>query len=64
LRHVVQTACRRALVSAFIGTPLQLELLAPGDRHTVSDLVATWARNVETWAQQPLPRANGRIQHE
>jgi len=41
----VQTACRRALVSAFIGTPPQLELLAPGERHSVSDLVATWAAN-------------------
>jgi len=61
-RHLVQTACRRALVSAFIGTPLQLELLAPGERHTVSDLVASWAANVEAWAQQPLSRPNGKDQ--
>jgi predicted nucleic acid-binding Zn-ribbon protein len=45
-RHQVQSACRRALISAFIGTPLQLELLAPGERHKVTDLVASWARNV------------------
>jgi len=59
-RHLVQTACRRALVSAFIGTPLQLELLAQGERHTVSDLVASWAANVKAWAKQLLPRANGK----
>jgi chromosome segregation ATPase len=46
-RHLVQAACRRALISAFIGTPLQLELLAPGERHKVTDLVSTWARNVQ-----------------
>ena len=60
-RHQVQTACRRALISAFIGTPLQLELLAPGGRHTVAALVDTWARNAEAWAKQALPRkANGK----
>jgi predicted nucleic acid-binding Zn-ribbon protein len=51
-QHQVQSACRRALVSAFIGTPLQLELLPPSGRHTVADLVATWVRNVEGWANQ------------
>jgi hypothetical protein len=60
-RHQVQTACRRALISAFIGTPLQLELLAPGGRHTVAALVAVWARNAEVWAKRALPRrANGK----
>jgi hypothetical protein len=59
-RHLVQAACRRALISAFIGSPLQLELLAPGERHTVASLVSTWARNVEIWANQPSPRTNGR----
>ena len=59
-RHLVQAACRRALISAFLGSPLQLELLAPGERHTVAGLVATWARNVEIWANQQSPRTNGR----
>jgi hypothetical protein len=59
-RHLAQAACRRALISAFIGSPLQLELLAPGERHTVASLVATWARNVEIWANQQSPRTNGR----
>jgi hypothetical protein len=60
-RFQVQTACRRALISAFIGTPLQLELLAPGGRHTVANLVAVWAGNAEAWAKQALPRrANGK----
>jgi predicted nucleic acid-binding Zn-ribbon protein len=60
-RHQVQSACRRALISAFIGTPLQLDpLLAPGERHRVTDLVASWARNVEAWARQAPARANGK----
>ena len=58
--HQVQSACRRALISAFIGTPLQLELLAPGERHKVTDLVASWARNVEAWARQAPARTNGK----
>ena len=43
--HVVQSACRRALISAFIGTSLQLQFLAPGERHTIADLVGSWVRN-------------------
>jgi hypothetical protein len=58
--HQVQSACRRALISAFIGTPLQFQLTAIGERHTVTDLVGSWARNVEAWAKQALPRANGK----
>ena len=58
--HVAQSACRRALISAFIGTPLQLQLLAPGDRHTVADLVATWVENARGWITQSMRRANGR----
>jgi hypothetical protein len=62
-RHQVQAACRRALISAFIGSPLQLELLAPGERRSVSSVVASWAENAETWAKQGIataPKANGR----
>jgi predicted nucleic acid-binding Zn-ribbon protein len=60
-RFQVQTACRRALIAAFIGSPLRLELLAPGGRHTVANLVAAWAGNAEAWAKQALPRrANGK----
>jgi hypothetical protein len=53
-QHQVQSACRRALIAAFIGTPLQLELLPPTGRHTVADLVGTWVRNVEGWANQKM----------
>ncbi|SRR6266446_317363 len=62
-RHQVQSACRRALISAYIGSPLQLELLAPAERRTVAHLVEVWARNVEVWANQPIdmaPTINGR----
>jgi hypothetical protein len=58
--HQVQSACRRALISAFIGTPLQFQLLAIGERHTVSNLVGSWARNVEAWARQAPARTNGK----
>jgi hypothetical protein len=58
--HQVQSACRRALISAFIGTPLQFQQLAIGERHTVSNLVGSWARNVEAWARQAPPRTNGK----
>jgi hypothetical protein len=58
--HVVQSACRRALVSAFVGTPLQLQLLAPGERHTIANLVATWVQNVRGWTNQFQRRPNGR----
>jgi hypothetical protein len=59
-RFQVQTACRRALIAAFIGSPLRLELLAPGGRHTVANLVAAWAGNAEAWANRALPRSNGK----
>jgi hypothetical protein len=59
-RHQVKTACRRALIAAFIGSPLQLELLAPGGRHTVAALVDAWARNAEIWANRAPPKANGK----
>jgi hypothetical protein len=36
--HQVRVACQRALVAAFIGTPLQFQILAPNERHTVTDL--------------------------
>jgi hypothetical protein len=58
--HVVQSASRRALIAAFIGTPLQLQLLAPGERHTMASLVATWVENVRGWTNQSSRRANGR----
>jgi hypothetical protein len=46
----VRVACQRALVAAFIGTPLQSQLLAPNQRHSVSDLVNSWASAAEAWA--------------
>jgi hypothetical protein len=48
--HQVRVACQRALVAAFIGTPLQFQILAPNERHTVTDLANSWANAAETWA--------------
>jgi hypothetical protein len=52
---MVRTGCRRALLSALIGTDLQVELLPPPERHTFSYLVDAWSRGVEAWAAQRLP---------
>jgi predicted nucleic acid-binding Zn-ribbon protein len=46
----VRVACQRALVAVFIGTPLQSQLLPPNERHTVVDLVGSWANAAEAWA--------------
>jgi hypothetical protein len=46
-RHQVQAVCRRALIAAFIGSPLQLQLLAPGQRYTMAGLVDRWVGNIE-----------------
>ena len=46
-RHQVQAVCRRALIAAFIGSPLQLQLLAPGQRYTMAGLVDSWVGNIK-----------------
>jgi hypothetical protein len=46
----VRVACQRALISAFIGSPLQIEIIAPNARHTVTELVNSWANGAKTWA--------------
>jgi hypothetical protein len=45
----VKVACQRALVAAFIGSPLQFQLLAPNARHSISDPVNSWANAAEAW---------------
>jgi hypothetical protein len=46
----VRVACQRALIAAFIGSPLQSQILAPNERHTMADLVNSWANAAKTWA--------------
>jgi hypothetical protein len=46
----VRVACQRALLAAFIGSPLQIEIIAPNQRHTVTDLANSWANAAKTWA--------------
>jgi hypothetical protein len=49
-------------MSAFIGSPLQLELLAKSERHSVAELVAAWTRSTKVWADQaigPTTKADG-----
>jgi hypothetical protein len=58
----VQVACQRALIAAFIGTPLQFQLLAPNARHSISDLANSWASAAEAWAARDAAR-NSRLQH-
>jgi hypothetical protein len=45
----VRVACQRALLAAFIGSPLQFQILAPNERHTMADLVNSWANAARTW---------------
>lgn len=46
----VKVACQRALVAAFIGSALQFQIIAPNERHTMADLVNSWANAAKTWA--------------
>ena len=48
--HQIRIASQRALVAAFVGTPLQVQILAPNERHTMADLVSSWANSAKTWA--------------
>jgi hypothetical protein len=46
----VRVACQRALLAAFIGSPLQIEIIPPNARHTVTELANSWANAARTWA--------------
>jgi hypothetical protein len=46
----VRVTCQRALVAAFIGSPLQFQILAPNERHTMAELVNSWANAAMMWA--------------
>jgi hypothetical protein len=48
--HQIRIATQRSLIAAFIGSPLQFQILAPNERHTMADLVNSWANAAQTWA--------------
>jgi hypothetical protein len=48
--HVVRITSQRALIATFIGSPLQIQMIAPNERHTMAYLVNSWADGAETWA--------------
>jgi hypothetical protein len=48
--HQIRIASQRSLIAAFIGSPLQFQVLAPNERHTMADLVNSWANGAKTWA--------------
>jgi len=58
--HVIQSASRRALISAFNRTPLQVEQLAPSERRSMADLAASWLHNIETNADRTTVKSNGK----
>jgi hypothetical protein len=48
--HQIRIASQRSLIAAFIGSPLQFQIIAPNERHTMADLVNSWANAAKTWA--------------
>lgn len=54
--QILRVASRRALVSGLIGTDLEVEMLAPRERHSFSELIQQWSAGIEGWAHARLPR--------
>lgn len=52
--EAIDVACKRALQSMLMGTPLKLEHVAPSERANFAHLVAGWTRMIEAWAAQQL----------
>jgi hypothetical protein len=52
--HQLRVACQRALISAFIGSPLQIQIIAPNERHSVLDLINSWAAAAEAWTRRDV----------
>jgi hypothetical protein len=50
-----RVAMRRALIAGLISTDMQVEHLAPNERHSFSELCAAWASSIEGWAARRLP---------
>jgi hypothetical protein len=43
------------LISALIGTDLEVEKLAPGERHSFVKLIDGWVESMQWWANRRLP---------
>jgi hypothetical protein len=52
--NLIDVSCKRALIAASMGSRLQLEHLAPGERHTFSELADRWANGIEAFASARL----------
>jgi hypothetical protein len=50
----IDTNFRRALRSALMATPMQIDHLAPHQRTSFAALVDRWAEGIERWAKQQL----------
>lgn len=51
---LVRIGCKRALIAALMATPLELQHLAPSERHTFSQLIGGWAASIEGWASRAI----------
>jgi hypothetical protein len=51
----LRVACKRALIAALIGTDLQVEALAPSERHSFAQLCDSWTEGAANWARRRLP---------
>jgi hypothetical protein len=52
--NLIDVACKRALISASMGSRLQLEHIAPTERHSFTELCDRWASGVEAFAAARL----------
>jgi hypothetical protein len=59
--NLVEVSCKCALIAASMGSGLQLEHLAPGERHSFAELAERWAYNVEGFAAQRLGEPDRKV---
>lgn len=52
--NLIDVACKRALLAASMGSRLQLEHLAPAERHSVAELADRWAEGIASFAEPRL----------
>jgi hypothetical protein len=52
--ELIRANSRRALLTLLIGTPLRLQMLAPGERRDFTGLADGWADGIAAWADHVL----------
>jgi hypothetical protein len=52
---LMRVGCKRALIAGLCHTDLEVERLAPSDRHTFAEIVDGWSESIRHWARRRLP---------